>query len=79
MIIRLQIDDKWTIDEDTIKRKATSYFKRVFQDRNPCCLLLNDIPKISRDMAHSLLQPVALQDVRDVFFSVSPYKAPGSL
>lgn len=80
MVAGLMIDGIWTTNEATIKREAVNYSNKLFQNRNPCdpySLLLNDIPKISRDMAHSLLQPVALQDVRDVFFSVSPYKAPG--
>lgn len=67
-------------DEVILKQEAFTYFKRVFQSQDPCsphCLTLCAIPQISAELCDNLLRAVTIEEVKDVVFSMSPYKAPG--
>lgn len=60
----------------SLKREASNLFKKLFQSNAQCdSLLLQNIPQNSR-VLHNTLLHVSRRKVKDVIYSMSPYKAP---
>jgi hypothetical protein len=79
-ITSLKIDGIWCSDDETLKREASNFFKKLFQSNAQCdphSLLLHNIPQIPQALHDTLLQPVSKREVKDAIYSMSPYKAPG--
>lgn len=64
-------------DSVLLKNIANCFFKQLFQILEACLPASLSIPNLDDDCYNALLQPVSVQEVRNVVFSMNPYKAPG--
>lgn len=76
----LNIDEVWCDDEEVLKHKVFSFFKKLFRSSDPCqpeSLHLTNMPLLDLIVAYALTILVSMDEVRNAIFSMDSYKAPG--
>lgn len=79
-ITGLDLNGIWCTDDQILKQEAHSFLRNLFHSNEYCdlhSLRLRHVPRISNDLAVSLLQSVTPLGVKEALFSMHAYKSPG--